>query len=137
MLAGFPPFFQEDENKLRIAITRSDAKYPSHFTEDSTSFIKRLIEKDAHKRLGMIKSPYGNIRESKFFAKIDWIQLQNRQIEPPFRPKLKARGDFSNFDESMIAIVSPKLSQMDKQLLKTIDENIFEGFNFVSEELLK
>lgn len=136
MLASYSPFYGNDEEQLYKAIQSKDVRYPDGFSEDSKSFIKCLLERDVNKRLGMRTSPYGNIRENKFFSKIDWVKLQNRQIEPPFRPKIATLSDTSNFDEFLTATVNPKLSQMDKQLLKTIDEEIFKGFSFVSKELI-
>jgi hypothetical protein len=136
MLASYSPFYGNDEAQLYKAIQSKDVRYPDSFSEDSKSFIKCLLERDVNKRLGMRTSPYGNIRENKFFSKIDWVKLQNRQIEPPFRPKIATLSDTSNFDEFLTANINPKLSQMDKQLLKTIDEDIFKGFSFVSKELI-
>jgi hypothetical protein len=41
-------------------------------------------------------------------------------------------ADFSNFDTDFTA-EQPKLSQIDKNLLKTIDTAIFRGFSFINE----
>ena len=137
MLAAYSPFHGDDEEKLFKAIKEGEVKYPASFSEEAKSFIKCLLEKEPIKRLGMPTSSHGNIRENKFFSKIDWIRLQNRQVEPPYMPKLKASTDHSNFDVGFPSSGKPKLSQIDKKLLKTIDEAIFKGFSFMSKDFDK
>ena len=43
----------------------------------------------------------------------------------------KSPADVSNFDPDFTT-EQPRLSQIDGKLLKTIDEEIFKGFSFVS-----
>lgn len=131
MLTGYSPFHGEDEEQLFQAIQEFDVLYPSSISEQSTLMVKRLLERDPVKRLGMKTSPYGNIREHPFFDKIDWTRLESRQIEPPFKPKVKSVYDVSNFDPDFTS-ETPRLSQIDVKLLKTIDEEIFRDFSFVS-----
>ena len=131
MLTGYSPFHGDDEEQLFEAIQKFDVLYPSTLSEQATSCIKSLLERDPHKRLGMKTSPYGDIRGHPFFSKIDWHRLENRQIEPPFKPKVKSVADVSNFDPDFTT-EQPRLSQIDGKLLKTIDEEIFRGFSFVN-----
>jgi serine/threonine protein kinase len=131
MLTGYSPFHGDDEEQLFEAIQKFDVLYPSTLSEQSTACIKSLLERDPVKRLGMKTSPYGDIRGHSFFSKIDWMRLESRQIEPPFKPKVKSSADVSNFDPDFTT-EQPRLSQIDGKLLKTIDEEIFRGFSFVN-----
>ena len=131
MLTGYSPFHGDDEEQLFEAIQKFDVLYPSTISEQSTSCIRCLLERDPVKRLGMKTSPFGEIRKHAFFSKIDWVKLENRQIEPPFKPKVKSPNDVSNFDPDFTS-EQPRLSQIDGKLLKTIDEEIFKGFSFVN-----
>jgi serine/threonine protein kinase len=88
MLTGYSPFHGEDEEELFQAIQHNTVPYPNNISESSISCVQNLLERDPLKRLGMKSSPYGRIRKHPFFAKIDWVKLKNRQIEPPFIPKL-------------------------------------------------
>lgn len=133
MLTGYSPFHGEDEEQLFQAIQEFDVLYPSSISEQSTLMVKRLLERDPVKRLGMKTSPYGSIREHPFFSKIDWARLETRQIEPPFKPKVKSVYDVSNFDPDFTS-ETPRLSQIDVKLLKTIDEEIFKDFSFISKD---
>jgi len=88
MLTGYSPFHGEDEEELFQAIQHHDVPYPNSISENSISCVKKLLERDPLKRLGMKTSPYGDIRSHPFFSKIDWRKLENREIEPPFKPKV-------------------------------------------------
>lgn len=48
----------------------------------------QLFERIPEERLGMPNCPAGPIRKHAFFSSIDWDRLENRQIQPPFKPKI-------------------------------------------------
>lgn len=91
MLTGYSPFHGEDEEELFQAIQHHDVPYPNSISDNSVSCVKKLLERDPLKRLGMKTSPFGNIREHAFFTKIDWRKLENRELEPPFKPKVVSK----------------------------------------------
>lgn len=88
MLTGYSPFHGEDEEELFHAIQHNDVIYPNNITSESIACLKALLEREPSKRLGMKMSPFGSIREHPFFAKIDWLKLENKELEPPFKPKV-------------------------------------------------
>ncbi len=133
MLTGYSPFHGDDEEQLFQAIQEFDVLYPTTLSDHSANFIKMLLERDPQKRLGMRTSPYGDIRKHPFYSRIDWNKLENRQIEPPFKPKVKSAFDVSNFDPDFTT-EQPRLSKIDGKLLKTIDEDIFRGFSFINKD---
>lgn len=130
MLTGYSPFHGDDEEQLFQAIQEHDVLYPSSMNEASAVCVRQLLERDPTRRLGVRTSPHGDIRLHPFFARIDWNKLENKQIEPPFKPKVKSPTDVSNFDPDFTSEM-PRLSQIDVKLLKTIDDEIFRGFSFI------
>lgn len=44
----------------------------------------QLFEREPVKRLGVT----GNIRLHPFFKTINWVLLEKRKVEPPFKPKV-------------------------------------------------
>ncbi len=93
-----------------------------------------FLDRDPSKRLGMKNSIYGDARKHKYFETINWNKLLKCEVEPSFKPKVNSPSDLSNFNKDLTG-EKAKLSQMDKKLQKTIDNNIFRGFSFTSKDL--
>ena len=132
MLSGRSPFHGEDEEQVFHAILTAPVVFPNSMSDAAKSFIRCLLERDTNKRLGSETSPYGRIRSQPFFlGKIDWPRLEKREVEPPYKPKLKSPMDLSYVDTEYTSL-TPRLSKLDGKLLKTIDDSIFRGFSFTS-----
>ncbi|KAL2299713.1 hypothetical protein Nmel_012558 [Mimus melanotis] len=87
----------------------------------------QLFERDPAKRLGVT----GNIRDHPFFKTINWTALEKREVDPPFRPKVKSASDYNNFDREFLS-EKPKLSYSDKNLIESMDQSAFDGFSFIN-----
>ena len=53
-------------------------------------------------RLGQ-KNDVDEVLDHPFFKGIDKEKLLNKQIEPPFLPKIKSTNDLSNFDPKFVS----------------------------------
>ena len=51
-------------------------------------FYFQLLDKDSTKRLGILYSPYGDLRGHPFFKYIDWDKIETKKVETPYKPKL-------------------------------------------------
>ncbi|XP_040199197.1 protein kinase C theta type isoform X2 [Rana temporaria] len=89
-----------------------------------------LFVREPERRLGV----KGNIRQHCFFQDIDWERLEKRQIEPPFKPKVKSANDCSNFDKEFLN-EKARLSSTDRTLVNSMDQTMFSKFSFVNPKM--
>ena len=98
MLAGYPPFYDEDHFRLYEKILSGKVKYPSHFDTSAKDLLKHLLTPDLSKRYGNLKNGAADIKRHRWFAGVDWQSLYNRQIAAPFIPPVGGPGDTRNFE---------------------------------------
>ncbi|KAJ1565499.1 camp-dependent protein kinase catalytic subunit [Cladochytrium tenue] len=98
MLAGHPPFYDEDHFKLYEKILACRPKFPPHFDPMAKDLVKRLLTADLSKRYGNLRGGSGDIKRHKWFAGVDWEALVALQVRAPYVPPSKGDGDTSNFD---------------------------------------
>uniref|UniRef100_A0AAY5EKX4 protein kinase C n=1 Tax=Electrophorus electricus TaxID=8005 RepID=A0AAY5EKX4_ELEEL len=130
MLIGQSPFQGDDEDELFESIRMDTPHYPRWITKESKDLLEKLFERDPTRRLGVV----GNIRMHPFFKTINWPALEKREVTPPFKPKVKAPNDCSNFDREFLS-EKPRLSQGDKNLVDSMDQTAFAGFSFINPKL--
>ncbi|VDM54512.1 unnamed protein product, partial [Angiostrongylus costaricensis] len=139
MLAGQPPFDGEDEDELFTAITEQNVSYPKSLSKEAVSICKAFLNKEPSKRLGCSRKnsvDEMDIKEHPFFRRIDWYKVEKRQVQPPFKPKLKSPDDVSNFDSEFTHEI-PKLTPIDRLFLVNLNQTEFEGFSYVNPEYVQ
>lgn len=136
MLVGQSPFNGDTEDDLFQSICHDTPYYPRFVRPESTLIISQLLDRNPVTRLGMLGSPNGPIRLHSFFQCIDWCKLENRQIEPPFKPNIKSPNDISYFDTEFTKD-QVQLTPTDKALLMTMNQDVFGGFSFTDPEAVR
>jgi protein kinase A len=98
--AGYPPFFTEDTNPMRLyeKIIQNKVRYPSYFTSPAISLLRSLLTADLSKRFGNLARGSTDIFSHEWFQEVDWETLYRKEIPAPYVPKIEGEWDSSNFD---------------------------------------
>jgi serine/threonine protein kinase len=99
MLAGYPPFYDENPFGIYQKILAGKIDFPRHFDVNATDLIKKLLTADRTKRFGCLKAGADDIKKHKWFKGVDWAKVYARKVKPPYVPAFKAPDDTSNFDK--------------------------------------
>jgi len=132
MLTGLPPFYSQNINIMYQKILNGELRFPSYVSAEAKSLLEGLLTREVDKRLG--SGPEGGkaIKNHPFFKDLDFDKLEKREIEAPFRPKVKNEYDTSQID-TVFTGEKPQDSLVENSLSDTIaKENNFDGFTYVA-----
>lgn len=145
MLAGRSPFDiagasdnpdQNTEDYLFQVILEKTIRIPRSLSVKAASVLKGFLNKNPADRLGCHRdSGFVDIAGHPFFKSIDWEMLEQRQVAPPYKPRLDSDRDLANFppeftDEPV------HLTPDDSRVIEKIDQSEFEGFEYVNPLLM-
>jgi len=104
MLAGYPPFYDEDPLGIYQKILEGKIKFPWHFDRHSKDLIKKLLTADLTKRLGNLKGGAEDIKKHKWFnanVSINWEAMLNSpdELTAPIIPDVQGDSDTTNFEQ--------------------------------------
>ena len=130
MLSGNPPF-KFNKNNFDINIFKNNIFYPNSFTEEAKLFLKDILIVDPNKRLGNGKNGFQNIKNHIFFKGINWEDLEQKKIVPPFIPNILNDTDLGNFDK---CFTKEKVNESEIVDGK-IDETNYANFTYMNNNI--
>jgi protein-serine/threonine kinase len=114
----------EDLYKKKILI-------PDYVCEDAKDLITKLLVIEPKKRLGYGENGAKKIKHHPFFKGINWDDVWNQKINPPFIPDLKDETDLSYFDT---VFTNEQVSGSNSDISGlSMDCNTFKGFTYVTD----
>nr|AFD36235.1 protein kinase C6 [Acanthamoeba castellanii] len=93
MLAGYPPFFDDNPFGVYEKILAGRIHFPSHFDPDAKDLVRKLLAADRTQRLGNLKGGAEDVKNHPYFQSIDWQQLLEAKMRAPIVVRSKGEGD--------------------------------------------
>ncbi|XP_071540006.1 LOW QUALITY PROTEIN: uncharacterized protein [Panulirus ornatus] len=131
MLTGKSPFKGCDEDHLFWLICNDEPFYPKFLSKEATQILKQLLDKDSTRRLGIPFSPYGEITVHPFFKYIDWHKIERKEVETPYKPRLRHILDVQYFDP-LFTKRHAGITPLDESILTTMDQTAFRDFSYTN-----
>uniref|UniRef100_A0A4W5QHS8 Serine/threonine-protein kinase Sgk1 n=1 Tax=Hucho hucho TaxID=62062 RepID=A0A4W5QHS8_9TELE len=97
MLFGLPPFYSRDTHEMYDNILHKPLMMRPGASNTAWSLLQALLEKDGTHRLGS-RDDFNDIKAHYFFSEINWVDLEQRKVPPPFTPNVNSPHDITNFD---------------------------------------
>ena len=146
MLNGLPPFSSKGGNKeLFRRIMSEKVKMPVGSTAAACKLLKGLLNRNPDKRLGSAKSTMfevggvAGLKQQPFFANIDWIKLDSKQLKPPYDLNVDHEEDLRNFHNEFTDMPLPRsVKEMTKDDHKPrrVASDTFRGFSFIQDDFM-
>ena len=100
MLYSRLPFKFKKGQKISLSMYKEKIPFDKKISEEAQDLIQNLLIFEPNLRLGSGADGGEKIKSHKFFKDINWQDVWDRKLEPPFVPKLKNEQDLKYFDSS-------------------------------------
>ena len=138
MLTGKLPFPFKRGVKLSIKTYEKKIIFPNKMTENAKDLIQKLLVVNPNDRLGSGTDGSESIKKHPFFEEVDWDSAFEKQLDPPFVPKLKDETDLKYFDtmftEEKVDGQKRKNTNRDRERSQSND---YEGFTYTAQSVEK
>lgn len=130
MIGGKPPYYHRNRDIMFQTILKQDwVTFSPSFSDAAISLINGLLTRDPMMRLGSGPRGADEVLTHPFFESIDWPELLERRMLPPFNPgvgKMDTHYAPRNMNEITARDREPSV-----MMAKTDRPNDFDGFSFV------
>ncbi|KAJ3118674.1 hypothetical protein HK100_000568 [Physocladia obscura] len=99
MIAGHPPFFDDDPFRLYEKIVACRLAFPPFMHPLAKDLIRRLLTPDLSRRYGNLRDGALDIKLHPWFQGIDWDAMWELRVEAPYVPDVQGDHDTTHFDE--------------------------------------
>ena len=98
MLAGYPPFYDENPFGIYQKILAGKIEFPRQFDSKAKDIVKKLLTADRTKRLGCGRPGPDEVKKNNWFKKTDWNAVFNCTTPAPYIPEISSDGDTHHFE---------------------------------------
>ena len=145
MMAGRSPFEPVNENPgdnpdlntedhLFQVILEKPIRIPRSLSVRAASVLKGFLQKQPTERLAS-HDGLNEVKQHLFFRPVDWNLLEQRMIQPPYKPPVQNERDLNNIDE-LFTREPVMLTPDTPNTLARIQQNEFDGFEYINPLIL-
>lgn len=132
MLLCQSPFKGDDEDDIFNAIEHDDVRYPISMPRQTVLVLQALLTKEPSQRLGSSERDALEIMEHPYFQDVNFDDVLNMRIQPPYLPEVSSEHDYSNFDQEFTS-ETPRLTPVETVLTSEMQEQ-FRGFSHIADD---
>uniref|UniRef100_A0A7N4PEB0 non-specific serine/threonine protein kinase n=1 Tax=Sarcophilus harrisii TaxID=9305 RepID=A0A7N4PEB0_SARHA len=103
MTCGRLPFYNQDHERLFELILMEEIRFPRTLSPEAKSLLAGLLKKDPKQRLGGGPRDAKEVMEHRFFSAINWQDVLQKKLLPPFKPQVTSEIDTRYFDDEFTA----------------------------------
>ncbi|CAH8638287.1 unnamed protein product [Heterobilharzia americana] len=104
LLTGMLPFHSENRKDTMQMILKSKLSMPQFLSPAAQSLLRALFKRTPSNRLGHGPDGFEHLKSHEFFATINWDDLLNGLIQPPFKPPCSSINEILNFDLNILLV---------------------------------
>lgn len=94
---GQPPFYHNNLHTMYRKIRTENPRFPANLSAQCTDFLSKLLIRDPKQRLGSGKGDVEDVKKHPWFRDLNWSDLLELKVDPPYKPKVDSVMDTSNF----------------------------------------
>uniref|UniRef100_A0A8C6PGG7 non-specific serine/threonine protein kinase n=1 Tax=Nothobranchius furzeri TaxID=105023 RepID=A0A8C6PGG7_NOTFU len=103
MMCGRLPFYNQDHERLFELILMEEIRFPKSLAPEGKALLAGLLKKDPKQRLGGGPDDAKEVMTHKFFTPINWQDVIEKKLIPPFKPQVTSETDTRYFDDEFTA----------------------------------
>lgn len=103
---------------------------PDNITPQCRDLLAKLFVAEPDKRLGGGPTDGEELMNHPWFAGVDWNLILQKQIKPPFKPKLQSKLDSRYIDETF---TKQPLKSSPESLADSLKGGMWQGFSYTKE----
>ncbi|XP_052766750.1 RAC serine/threonine-protein kinase-like isoform X2 [Mya arenaria] len=134
MMCGRLPFYNRDHDVLFELILLEQVRFPRTLSEDAKNLLGCMLVKNPKERLGGSERDVLDIMGHPFFKNVNWQDLVEKKIPPPFKPQVTSETDTRYFDETFtaepVALTPPMVSHHLESIQEEMDTGLETGLPY-------
>nr|XP_061796895.1 RAC-beta serine/threonine-protein kinase isoform X3 [Nerophis lumbriciformis] len=103
MMCGRLPFYNQDHERLFELILMEEIRFPKNLAPEAKALLAGLLKKDPKQRLGGGPDDAKEVMTHKFFTSMNWQDVLEKKLVPPFKPQVTSETDTRYFDDEFTA----------------------------------